>query len=493
MVDEGDQQVLADRYRLTDSIGRGGMADVYSAEDIHSGRMVAVKVMRVGDAADPDRFSSEMAILDRLNHPAIVRLFDTGRTSDESPYFVMQLVQGESLSTRLREEGPVPEADIIKIAVRVAGALSHAHDMGVVHRDIKPANILIDETGRGFLTDFGVARLVDSTMVTRAGTTIGTAAYLAPEQLQDSSVGPAADVYSLGLVLIEAFTGRRSFRGSGVEAAMARLGRDPEIPTDLPDNWRGLLLAMTRRDPDRRPGAGFVEGVLRGRIPPPPLDPVELAARSSPANTTDDEPTAVTPLTGEQGSGSWDPPSGESGASFHTQAPSSVTPPPPPPSPHHDQPDSGSARPTDDRRPWRLLLLASTAAVVALAVIVIAVVFGVTMLFGDTSQDPVVGNSRVDDATREVLRVLDASEALRATDPSLQRRLRLLAAEMVESVNEDRYDGALLAAADMTTEIQSGIEGLDIRDVAFRPLLSALRDLTRQIQTEIESNAPDTS
>jgi hypothetical protein len=525
LVMEEPQRVLADRYRLADPIGRGGMADVYSAEDTLSGRMVAVKVMRVGEQADPDRFAAEMAILDRLEHPAIVRLYDTGRTAEDSPYFVMQLIEGESMSVRLREEGALPEGDIVKIAARIAGALEHAHQRGVVHRDIKPANILIDERGRGYLTDFGVARLVDATMVTRTGTTIGTAAYLAPEQLQDSAVGPSADVYSLGLVLIEAFTGRRAFTGTGVEAAMARLGRDPGLPDDLPDNWMGLLLAMTRRDPDRRPTAGFVEGVLRGRIPPPPLDPAEFAARHA-AAAGDDAPTAITPMTGERTPSSWEPPSGGSGST-----PAPPTPPPAPPpgapppaaaapagsAPSHAQPAvhpaagaAASAAPgspagsgaapagaavdaagpdpappaaaPDDRRPLLIVIAVGT---IALGALISLLVFTLGGILGSDQGDPVVGEDPVDDAAREVLRVLDATEALRASDPSLQRPLRLLADDMVVAVNDSQWEAALLATLDMTNEVRAGIERLDIEDVALRPLLDALQMLTTALEAEV--------
>ncbi len=481
---EGRPEVLADRYRLTDSIGRGGMADVYSAEDTQSGRMVAVKVMRVGEAADPDRFVAEMSILERLSHPAIVRLFDTGRTPDDSPYFVMQLVEGESLSTRLREEGPQAESDVVRIAARVAGALAHAHDRGVVHRDIKPANILIDESGDGYLTDFGVARLVDATLVTRQGTTIGTAAYLAPEQLQDSAVGPAADVYSLGLVLIEAFTGRRAFSGTGVEAAMARLGRDPAVPEDMPDNWIGLLLAMTRRDPARRPTAAFVEQVLRGQVPPPPLDPLELTARSTASAIASDElPTAVTPTADPSSPSPWDPPSDDSGARHRVPPP---TPPPGAPPPDLADDVTSGEQPTAAGSRWdvRAVLVALVAGVLGLA-LVAAIALAAMALLRDDDGDPVRGDEPVDEATREVLRVLEASETLRATDPSLQRRLRTLSLRLVESVNEDRWERALQSAGEMTAEVRDGIDRLDITDVALRPLLDALQGVTREIQVEI--------
>lgn len=467
----GDQQVLANRYRLADTIGRGGMADVWSAEDTASGQMVAVKVMRIGEAADVDRFAAEMQILSRLDHPAIVPLFDTGRTPDDSPYFVMQLIEGESLSARIREEGPMSEPDLVRVARRIAGALAHAHERGVIHRDIKPANILIDQRGRGFLTDFGVARLVDATMITRTGTTIGTAAYLAPEQLQDSAVGPAADVYAFGLVLIEAFTGRRAFRGSGVEAAMARLGRDPAIPDDLPDNWRGLLLTMTRRDPERRPSAAVVEAVLRGRQPPPPLDPDELAARAVPVVPSDDLPTAIS-RTGDTGSGQWDPPSGGSG-SHGSAGPPTPTPPPPPPAtppPPPLEPPASRSRP--------LLIGTVVGAVVAL---VISAVLLVADPFDD---DPVDGSTPVHEATRTLLEVLDASETLRAGDPALSRRLRGLSEDVVDAVNDDRLAAASRGIARMGEALGEGIETRDIDAVAVGGMVDALQSLNDEIRAE---------
>ena len=489
MVNGDTGRVLADRYRLTDSIGRGGMADVYSAEDSQSERMVAVKVMRIGEAADPDRFAAEMAILERLEHPAIVRLFDTGRTEDDSPYFVMQLVTGESLSTRLREEGALPETDIRKWAARVAGALAHAHERGVVHRDVKPANILMDREGRGFLTDFGVARLVDSTMVTKAGTTIGTAAYLAPEQLQDSSVGPPADVYAFGLVLIEAFSGRRAFRGSGVESAMARLGRDPSIPGSLPDNWVGLLIAMTRRDAARRPTAEFVEAVLRGQQPPPPLDPVERASRSNVTIGDSGAPTAVTPVpgvpAGTGGSSEWGPPSAE------TRSPTS----PSTELPVIDEAPAIQAAavaedaPAVQRRTARVLIAGLIAIVVATGVLGVGSV-ALYRAVTDAPTDSISGETQVDDAAREVVQVIEASATLRAIDPSVQRRLGLLEDQLTTAVNDDELNEALVAVVGMTDEVARAIDQLDIEPIAFDSLIDALGELTEAIRSETSQDQP---
>ena len=257
--------LLAGRYRLTALLGSGGMADVYTAHDELLERPVAVKVLR-GSVADHGlRFTSEMRVLSQLSHPGIVHLFDAGE-HDDTPFLVMELVSGRPLSDRLAE-GPLTPAEAADLGRALAGALAHAHGLGIVHRDVKPANVLLDRDGRVRLTDFGIAQLSDATRLTVTGTTMGTAAYIAPEQLRGERVGPAADVYSLGLVLLEALTGDKEFDGTPVEAAMARLSRDPRVADELPAPWPGLLRAMTDADPARRPSAAEVRGVLGGRRP----------------------------------------------------------------------------------------------------------------------------------------------------------------------------------------------------------------------------------
>lgn len=464
------------------------MADVYAAQDASSGRMVAVKIMRVGEQADPDRFAAEMRILDRLSHPAIVRLFDSGTTEDASPYFVMQLVDGESLSARLRTQGPLTNEDAADIGSRVASALSHAHETGVIHRDIKPANILIDGDGGAYLTDFGVARLADATLVTRAGTTIGTAAYLAPEQLQNSQVGPAADVYALGLVMLESLTGHRAFRGTGVEAAMARLGRDPVVPDDLPGPWTALLVAMTRREPGDRPTAKDVEMILRGEQDLPVVSEEEVAQRLRLTRSTDDDPTAVATLPGlaSPSSGQWGPPSGESGQSLQ---PGPLTPPPPPGTPVDGLPRA-------DAPPRGFDAIRSKALIVGLILGAIAVLLllGVFRLTTPTEEgDPVTGSDPVDDATREVVAILDASERLGAADPSLQRDLVVLSGGVVDAVNNDEWESALRGVVAMTNATTNATQNLDIEQVALSGLLEALRNLTLEInaQSAVEPGGTD--
>lgn len=232
------------------------MADVYRGHDLVLERAVAVKVVRGTDDEDARRFAAEVRAMATLNHPHIVRLFDAG-THAASPFLVMELVEGSALPTLLAE-GPLEPERVAAIGAGLAAGLDHAHGLGIVHRDVKPSNVLLDNDGGVRLSDFGIARLVDTTRVTSTGMTAGTAAYLAPEQLSDADVGPPADVYACGLVLLEALTGQREFTGTPVEAAMARLQRDPDVPNELPAPWRDLLPAMTARAPEERPTAADV-------------------------------------------------------------------------------------------------------------------------------------------------------------------------------------------------------------------------------------------
>lgn len=254
--------VVAGRYRLDDVVGRGGMSIVYRGTDTSLGRAIAVKVFRteLADAGDLRRQRSEVELLASVNHPALVTLYDAVTDDAGAVLLVMELVDGRDLRAVLAES-PLSARETASIGADVAGALAHIHTRGIVHRDVKPANVLVPTEIRhtglpgAKLADFGIARLVDATRLTSAGSLIGTADYLSPEQALGRAVGPASDVYSLGLVLIESLTGRRSFSGSGIESAVARVHNDPAIPQDVDSGWRELLSRMTARDPAARPGA----------------------------------------------------------------------------------------------------------------------------------------------------------------------------------------------------------------------------------------------
>jgi serine/threonine protein kinase len=200
-------------------------------------------------------------VLSRLRHPGLVGLRDSG-THRGDPFLVLDLVEGSDLASVLRH-GPLGADGTATLLLPVAEGLAHAHATGVVHRDVKPANILVDQDGRGRLADFGIARLAGATRYTATGRVIGTAVYLAPEQVRAEPVGPAADVYALGLVILECATGVRAFPGGAVESAMARLMRTPALPVWLSPWMRQLLQAMTAMQPGLRPGAAEVAETLR--------------------------------------------------------------------------------------------------------------------------------------------------------------------------------------------------------------------------------------
>lgn len=264
-----DPGVLIDeRHEIQHLLGRGGMAEVFRARDTTTGRSVAIKVLRTVDPPSMTRFRGEIEVLSRLDHPGLVRLLGTG-AHDGLPYLVLELVDGPSLADVLNS-GPLGVERSISIGRQLANALAHAHGIGVIHRDLKPANILFD-TGPTTvrLADFGIARFADTTRITSAGQCIGTAAYLAPEQLE-GHVGPAADIYALGLVVLECLAGTRCYPGTAAETTMARLHHPPVVPADLPAWLRHTLRAMTARDPRRRPPALAVGDAFGSRS----VDPV---------------------------------------------------------------------------------------------------------------------------------------------------------------------------------------------------------------------------
>lgn len=265
----GPGVVIADRYEVEALAGTGGMASVYRAHDRMLDRTVALKIFHSGSstAADLRRQQAEVRTAARLQHHGLVTLFDI--TTDErggtSPVLVMQYVESVTLQQRLRG-GALDPAMAERIGADVAEALAYLHGQGVIHRDVKPGNILLPTNATPYaamLSDFGIARFVDDDALTTVGTVMGSAAYLSPEQARGRDIGHATDVYSLGLVLIEALTGERCFPGSGVESVAARLNRDPDLPAGLGERGRALLAAMTDREADRRPSPAEVAAVLR--------------------------------------------------------------------------------------------------------------------------------------------------------------------------------------------------------------------------------------
>src|SRR5581483_8152616 len=255
---------LADRYTLGDLVGAGASARVYRARDDRLQRDVAVKLYPPG-VAGPDRARQEreLSVLANLHHRNLVELLDAGE-QDGRAYLVMQLIEDPTLADRLVLGGPMSPAEVARLGAGLGDALAYVHHRGITHRDVKPANVLVSEPP--MLADFGIARLVDASRVTQTGYLIGTLAYLAPEQVSGGEVGTPADVYALGLTLLEALTGRRQYDGDGPETAFARLARAPSVPEGLPV-LTDLLQAMTALDPATRPSAADAARQLQDAVP----------------------------------------------------------------------------------------------------------------------------------------------------------------------------------------------------------------------------------
>lgn len=269
-----EKQALAGRYAVGARIGAGGMADVFAARDTRLERDVAIKIFRPGTADGLERGSAEARMLAGLDHPGLVRVLDmdSGEHADGA-YLVMELVDGPDLRDLLKAGGPLGQEDVRIMALDLARTLQYIHGRGIVHRDIKPSNILTrqadPESGlfRYLLTDFGIARFFDGTRVTATGQVIGSAAYFSPEQTRGDGVGQPSDIYSLGLVMIEALTGDRVFPGTGVESALARLHRSPSIPHAAGPALSALLVSMTLDEPGDRPDAAQVVRALTAMGP----------------------------------------------------------------------------------------------------------------------------------------------------------------------------------------------------------------------------------
>jgi eukaryotic-like serine/threonine-protein kinase len=282
-------ELFAGQFRLGSLLGQGGMSDVFRAVDEHTGDAVAVKIVRSGDPELARRLSQEVKVHQRLEHPGLVRLLGTG-VAEGQAYIVMELVEGATLAVSLRG-GPLGARLTAKLGGILGAALAHVHAAGVVHRDVKPSNIMLGADGRALLGDFGIARLLDATTFTIDGTTVGTVAYMAPEQLEDHMVGASADIWSLGMVLLECLTGRRVYEGTSSEIIARRLAGPVPLPPDLPVPWKLLLSGMLDHRPEQRLRGEQVAELLAAStfaVPwtPSPESVTERVAATAPLDLT---------------------------------------------------------------------------------------------------------------------------------------------------------------------------------------------------------------
>jgi eukaryotic-like serine/threonine-protein kinase len=250
--------LAVDRYRIERELGRGGMATVYLARDGELDRAVAIKILHEHLADDESfhaRFLREARLASRLSHPNVVRVYDAGETEGR-PFIVMEYVHGSSLA----RSGHLPAGRVVELAVQACMGLQHAHDVGLIHRDVKPANLLVRDDGVLKIADFGIARAVESTRHTQVGTLLGTAVYLAPEQVSGSDATSASDVYALGAVLYELLTGRAPYTVASLADLAAQQADGLIVPVrdvepSVPPELEAAVMHALARDPRFRPAS----------------------------------------------------------------------------------------------------------------------------------------------------------------------------------------------------------------------------------------------
>ena len=253
------EKILANRYRLTEQIGMGGMAIVYRAVDLRTGHNVAVKVLRPEYNEDTEfisRFQREAEAASKMTHHNIVNLLDVGMDGDNR-YLVMEYVQGKTLKSVIQERGKLSPALAGQIAIRILSALEHAHRNGIVHRDIKPQNILVHADGHIKVADFGIARIANSSTLTKGDNVMGSVHYFSPEQARGEGANATSDIYSTGIVLYEMLTGRVPYDGDNpVAVAMQHLHATPipiqNLAPDVPTALVRLCMKAMEKNPAQR-------------------------------------------------------------------------------------------------------------------------------------------------------------------------------------------------------------------------------------------------
>ena len=287
------------RYRVLERLGGGGAGVVYKAEDVKLERLVALKFLstyRSGNEADQRRFLREARATSALEHPNICTVYEIDETEDGRLFIAMSFCEGETLKRKI-ERGPLNLAEAVRIASQIAAGLAAAHAKGVVHRDVKPANVIVAPDGRVKVVDFGIAKLADQSRLTRDGTAVGTAGYMAPEQIRGETIDPRTDVWALGVVLYEMIAGRTPFPGENDhERIRGILSRDPQPMATLrpgvpPQLERIVATALAKRPADRYADMEAMRtdllAVGGGLLAPAPTESLDPTLRDIPSTPTD--------------------------------------------------------------------------------------------------------------------------------------------------------------------------------------------------------------
>lgn len=408
---------LGGRFVLEREIGSGGMSTVFLGNDEILDRPVAVKVLKPGfeDHDVGARFRREGRTAARLSHPNVVQVYDAQEgelDGRETSYIVMEHVSGGDLKDLILARGPLAEREISRIGAEVAAGLAHAHERGIVHRDVKPQNILLDEYGRPKITDFGIARALDTTQATQTGSYLGTATYSSPEQLRGERVTTKSDIYSLGATLYEAAAGEPPFLGAPIAIAGQQLSKDPEPlrqraregVAPVSEEFEALVMAALSKEPANRPDAATISE--------------KLLQESVPATVSQTAPVADALLKTLSGAGAAGVAGisrvmkgakslGAAGASAAGEAARRI----------RDRSSRGA--PGDDSPPQTIITTQTFRAgprpallVVAAALVLLLVVGGISLFFVSSGEEPAANASKSNDASKAV----DASKEDKKSD-----------------------------------------------------------------------------
>jgi len=306
--------MLGGRYRLEERIASGGMGDVWRCVDDVLGRTVAVKILLpslLEEAGFTERFRVEARTMATINHPGVVDIYDYG-SENGTAFLIMEYVEGDALSRTLARVGRLTPARTMALVAQAADALHAAHEKGIVHRDVKPGNLLVRPNGTLVLTDFGIARSAAVAQLTAAGSVLGTASYISPEQASGAQATPLSDVYALGVVAYQCLSGVRPFEGENpLEIAMRHVRETPPpLPPDIPPQVRAIVERAMAKDPAARwPTASAFAGIARrcaadlaaaasrpgAAMPGSPVQPISAAPVAAPPPMSPAAPVGVHP------------------------------------------------------------------------------------------------------------------------------------------------------------------------------------------------------